>query len=192
MIKLYRQFFRDHRLTIYWQAVENLSSAGTALMSSYVTSSRVREQLDLRSLESLVNTCSSVLWGMVEHFPDFKGKRDAFDINASKVLADLAQSNEKTQTPMATALDFTTTKMGNSILRSSDMEPSDDLAAATDSDSGGVAKRILDPQFSLPMTDVGPDTYTPQVDFSLSDFDDVSFDWEAFQNMNEFLVLTWT
>lgn len=191
MIKLYRQFFRDHRLTIYWQAVENLSSAGTALMFSYVASSRVREQLDLRSLESLVNTCSSVLWGMVEHFPDFKGKRDAFDITASKILADLAQGQEKGQTPMATTVDFTT-DMGGSPLCTYDIEPPDDIPVTIASDAGGVTTRIPGHQFSFPMTAPEADTYAPQVDFSLSDFNDVSFDWEAFQNMDEFLVPTWT
>lgn len=93
MIQLYREFFREHRLTIYWQAVENLSSAGTALMFSYVNSAQVRENLTLCSLESLVHMCSSVLWGMVEHFPAFKGKRDAFDITASEILADLNTSS---------------------------------------------------------------------------------------------------
>ncbi|KAI1623940.1 fungal-specific transcription factor domain-containing protein [Exophiala viscosa] len=38
MIRLYPTFFREHRLTIYWQAVENLLSAGTALLYSYVDS----------------------------------------------------------------------------------------------------------------------------------------------------------
>ncbi|KIX09406.1 uncharacterized protein Z518_00486 [Rhinocladiella mackenziei CBS 650.93] len=89
MIQLYRRFFDERRLTIYWQAVENLSSAGTALMNSYFNSLRVQERITFRSLESLVHTCSSVLWGMVEHFPAFKGKRDAFGIVASKILADL-------------------------------------------------------------------------------------------------------
>lgn len=89
MIRLYRQFFREHKLNIYWQAVENLYSAGTALMYAYGHSPRVRELLTFRSLESLVHTCSSALWGMVERFPAFKGKRDAFDLATARILADL-------------------------------------------------------------------------------------------------------
>ena len=93
VIQLYRRLFLQRTLTIYWQAVENLSSAGTALMFSYVNCPQVQEQLTFRALESMVRMCSSVLWGMVEHFPAFKGKRDAFDIAASKTLADLADDD---------------------------------------------------------------------------------------------------
>ncbi|CAG9982248.1 unnamed protein product [Clonostachys byssicola] len=90
LIQIYRRYFREYRLTIYWQAVESLSSAGTALIYSYVNSAQVRGSIPLTQLESLFSTCSSVLWGMVEHFPAFKNKRDAFDILASKTLADLS------------------------------------------------------------------------------------------------------
>ncbi|KAJ3542738.1 hypothetical protein NM208_g3939 [Fusarium decemcellulare] len=76
-------------LTIYWHAVENLSSAGIALLYGYAQSAQVRHSIPFQSIESLAQTCSSVLWGMVEHFPAFQGKRDAFDIVASEVLADL-------------------------------------------------------------------------------------------------------
>ena len=92
MVQLYRKLFRGYRLTIYWQAVENLSSAGTSLLFSYVNSAAVRRRITFQSLESLIHTCSSVLWGMVEHFPAFKGKRDAFDLLASKTLTDIASS----------------------------------------------------------------------------------------------------
>lgn len=196
MIELYRQFFREHRLTIYWQAVENLSSAGTALMFSYVASPRVRERLSLRSLESLVNTCSSVLWGMVEHFPDFKGKRDAFDITASRVLADLNSSSQsidamRAYTPTNGQYIGFTTDMEYHPLTTSGIDPSDQLPIATSSGVDGVATQIPQPQISFPTTELEPDPYTPQLEFSLSDFNDVSFDWEAFQNTNEFLVPTW-
>ncbi|VUC35055.1 unnamed protein product [Clonostachys rosea] len=95
LIQIYRRYFREYRLSIYWQAVESLSSAGTALIYSFVNSAQVRDSISLTQLESLFSTCSSVLWGMVEHFPAFKNKRDAFDILASKTLADL--SGDRTQ-----------------------------------------------------------------------------------------------
>lgn len=90
MISLYRRFFCDRQLTIYWQAAENLSSAGTCLMYAYANSHEVRQSLTPRSFEALVRTCSSVLWGMVERFPSFQGKRDEFDRVAYKVLEDLS------------------------------------------------------------------------------------------------------
>lgn len=90
MISLYRRFFCDRQLTIYWQAAENLSSAGTCLMFAYANSHEVRQSLTFRSFEALVRTCSSVLWGMVERFPSFQGKRDEFDKVAYKVLEDLS------------------------------------------------------------------------------------------------------
>ncbi|RSL57983.1 hypothetical protein CEP53_006275 [Fusarium sp. AF-6] len=86
MIHLYQRLFRQKRLSIYWQSIENVFSAGTALMLAYIRSPGVQQALTLTSLESLVHTCSSLLWGMVERFPSFQGKRDAFDITASKVL----------------------------------------------------------------------------------------------------------
>ncbi|UPK93727.1 hypothetical protein LCI18_004662 [Fusarium solani-melongenae] len=89
MIHLYRRFFRQHKLTIYWQAVENVSSAGLALLFGHVQSSKVRESMPLGTLNSLVHLCSSLLWGMVERFPSARGKRDAFDAASSQVLADL-------------------------------------------------------------------------------------------------------
>lgn len=89
MITLYRRFFCSRQLTIYWQAMENLYSAGTCLMFGYVQSQEVQGFLSYSDLESLVRICSSVLWGMAERFPSFQGRRDAFDKIASKTLADL-------------------------------------------------------------------------------------------------------
>ncbi|KAJ4253359.1 hypothetical protein NW762_010514 [Fusarium torreyae] len=89
MIHLYQRLFREKRLSIYWQSIENVFSAGTALMLAYSRSPGVQEAITLSSLESLIHTCSSLLWGMVERFPALQGKRDAFDITASKVLEGL-------------------------------------------------------------------------------------------------------
>jgi hypothetical protein len=95
VIQVYPQCFREYRLTLLWQAVENLSSAGTSLLYSYQESAAVRERITIPSLSSLVQTCSSVLWGMVEHFPAFKGKRDAFDILTSAAMADITGNVER-------------------------------------------------------------------------------------------------
>lgn len=101
MIKLYRKLFQEHKLSIYWQSVENVFSAGTCLMFAYVQSTSIRASMTLRALESLVHSCSSVLWGMVERFPSFRNKRDAFDRIAANTLGDLTvdvEGNGQTNT----------------------------------------------------------------------------------------------
>jgi hypothetical protein len=86
IIHLYQRFFRRRMLSIYWRSIENIFSAGTALMLSHMQSPEVRDVISYQTLESLIHTCSSLLWGMVERFPSFQGKRDAFDIAASQVF----------------------------------------------------------------------------------------------------------
>ncbi|KAH6954441.1 fungal-specific transcription factor domain-containing protein [Fusarium avenaceum] len=89
MIHIYQNHFRNKHLSIYWQSIENVFNAGTALMVAYSRSPGVREIMTLTSLESLVHTCSSLLWGMVERFPSYQDKRDTFDATATKVLEGL-------------------------------------------------------------------------------------------------------
>lgn len=86
IIQLYRRLFLERKLTIYWQATENVISAGTALMFCYVNSLDVRSSMALYKLESLVHTCSSLLWGMAERSPTLGVRRDDFDRTSTKVL----------------------------------------------------------------------------------------------------------
>lgn len=202
MIQLYRQYFDDRRLTIYWQAVENLSSGGTALLFSYVNSPQVRESLTLRSLESLVHTCSSVLWGMVEHFPAYKNKRDAFDITASKVLANL---NHTTGSAVDSAgpsnnvsIDVGYDGGQTSIIHNTTIEPEimignsslyqsfPDVSTLPDTQT----RRASDHNASSNLEN-DHRAETPDGTFTLADFDDSSFDWEAFEGTNEFLDPAW-
>ena len=199
MIQLYRRFFCEQRLTLYWQAVENLSSAGTALMYAYVNSTVVQERLTFRSLESLIHTCSSVLWGMVEHFPAFKGKRDAFDIMATKVLPDLVTSpTAADRTDRLLLLDSITTS------RPVDSETDGRYASPSvpQSDcqllpgacpegqprfaalSSEAADQIQAECSQYPPPAAG-ESNAPIPQAAFSDFDDASFDWEAFENLNE-------
>lgn len=100
LIRLYRRFFLELKLTIYWHAVENLASAGTALMYAYSNSSNVRSSMSSHTLKVEVHTCSSVLWGMVERFPAFKGKQDAFNATAKTMLSGLnCQTSTYTSQP---------------------------------------------------------------------------------------------
>jgi hypothetical protein len=91
VIKLYRHFLSEHKLTIYWLAVQCLYAAGETFLSGYVNTSAVRDCFSFRDLQTLVQTCSSTLWGLVEHFPAGVGKRDAFDVLSTEILADLGK-----------------------------------------------------------------------------------------------------
>lgn len=93
VITLYKQFYNENKIYLYWQAIDNLFDAGTALLYSFANSDLVREVCTLRELENLINSTLNLLWGSVEHFPAFKGKRDAFELLASKTLADLGSQN---------------------------------------------------------------------------------------------------
>ena len=96
VIKLYKRFYRENKLRLFWQAVKTLFDAATALMYCYVHSVHVREWLPLRTLESHINSSSNILWGMVERYPALKGKRDAFDDIAATFFSDVNNS----QTPL--------------------------------------------------------------------------------------------
>ncbi|KAH8169004.1 fungal specific transcription factor domain-containing protein [Sarocladium implicatum] len=91
VIRLYKDFLIEHKLTIWWLAVQCLFTAGEALLSGYVHTATVRERLSFRELQTLVQTCSSTLWGITEHFPAGIGKRDAFDTLSTEILADLGK-----------------------------------------------------------------------------------------------------
>jgi hypothetical protein len=98
VVNLYGRFYRENKLRLFWQAVMNLFSAATALMYCYVHSIHVRNKISSRSLESLIHSSANILWGMVERFPAFKSKRDAFDVIASRFLADLSKHDDKENT----------------------------------------------------------------------------------------------
>lgn len=205
MIRLYPRFFREHRLTIYWQAVENLLSAGTALMYSYVDSAKVRERITFRDLQEMVHSCSSVLWGMVEHFPDFEGKRDAFDIVSSRILADLSDSaspkhvggtapgdpsmqdtrriEEQTDRPV----DVEHTRPVTADERQPETINTPDRSYVPD-----VVATPSQPRDNMPPGGEAANLYdTHHEAFSFTDFDDISFDWNALENINEFPTPAW-
>ncbi|KAM0541587.1 hypothetical protein ACHAPJ_013189 [Fusarium lateritium] len=195
MIQLYRRFFCERKLTIYWQAVENVSSAGTAIMYAYVQSPEVRTYVDFRSLESLVHTCSSVLWGMVEHFPAYRGKRDAFDITANEVLVELGAATgnisshyggtESTELPSPV-----TTKENLSSKRFG--QRSNQGQSAQSPSRSGQAASIINPEnmtesesARLPLlgsSDEGINTWPQLTPLSLEDFDNLFSGWDATLN----------
>ncbi|KAH7014413.1 uncharacterized protein B0I36DRAFT_338685 [Microdochium trichocladiopsis] len=98
VVELYERYFRRHMLSIYWRSIENIFLAGTGLLLAYAQFPAVREVIDFASLEAHVHTCASLLWGMVERFPSFQGKRDAFDETAKKVLEELRKARTEVET----------------------------------------------------------------------------------------------
>lgn len=200
MIQLYQRFFRDYRLTIYWQAVENLYAAGNALLFTYVESAPVREKITLQALESLVRTCSSVLWGMVEHFPDFQGRRDAFALTASQVLEDINKSSVAVGcTPQSQLLSAQNTHERQhhhmnidesaAHLRQKQQQSILELNEATTS---GVSEFETFPNDEdlLPRTHTGHMTFSPPI-YPHSDQDNEHLDWEGFDKLDDFLAPAW-
>ncbi|KAF0323185.1 fungal specific transcription factor domain-containing protein [Colletotrichum asianum] len=162
MIHLYREFFRRKRLTIYWQSVENVFSAGTTLLFAYTNSAEVREAISSQSFQSLVNTCSSVLWGMVEHFPAFQGKRDAFDTASSRVMMELSHE----------------VSSGESGL----VAPSSAI---------GTAQEVQETQLALSGTIDSTNFDIQPSSTSLLDFDDLSMIWEATADLSGTFMPSW-
>ncbi|KAI1627966.1 fungal-specific transcription factor domain-containing protein [Exophiala viscosa] len=190
MIRLYRLFFTKKQLTIYWLAVDNLFSAGTALIYAYVNSTLVQERITLRNLESMMHTCSSVLWGMVEHFPNFGDKRDRFDALASKTLKDLGTAHSEYA---ATGLSSTP------ILGPQGQQPP--VFEANGADQAphpaytitSADDQNLSQYAQLPplMAGVEPGTNVAHMPFSFSDFDGISFNWETLENTIDFCTPSW-
>lgn len=218
VIHLYRRIFLENRVTILWQAVENLFSAGTSLLYSYVNSAQVQHNVNLRSLEANTHMCSSILWGMVERVPEYKSKRDAFDIIVAKTLAGL--------TPDAGSRNISS---DNTMFRSSDGSASahgdgegynnaffgpwhDHISnlsthpvAARNSSTRNVMSQRSAPvtnQFLQPLAareasglDIHRDLFKSNP--PCLDQDDMTIDWEAFENTNmlrqstQFLSSTW-
>ncbi|KAK5033616.1 hypothetical protein LTS07_003921 [Exophiala sideris] len=193
MIRLYPTFFREHRLTIYWQAVENLLSAGTALLYSYVDSAKVRERITLRELQDLIHSCSSVLWGMVEHFPDFKGKRDAFDIVSSRILADLDDTNQSKHAGQA-APEGLTSQASRRVDEQTNLRMDSGDMSALSCEGSSQPRETTSPTGRPYFSAGGQDGNLPETHheaFSFADFDDVSFDWNALENMDQFPTPAW-
>jgi hypothetical protein len=181
MIQLYRRFLPERRLTIYWQAIENLHAAGTGLLYAFVHCPLVQDRIPVRTLETLIYTCSSTLFGLVEHFPAMAGKRDAFDLLASKVLADI---NNNVTTPAAHATS-PMLKANRIPVQFGGHSVAGNSSVATETMAGN--DRSLITASAQPMTSNGLEhTALPS---SCLDFD-LAFDWESFDSLEDFLPLT--
>jgi hypothetical protein len=168
MVRLYRKFFEEKRFTIYWQAVQGLSAAGTALLNAYSSSRSVKERITLSALRELVQTCSNVLWGMVSLFPSFKAKRESFDEYVAVKLQELeATSSKDTDTAPGISIEYHHMDAGD----------------------------IFTAEVSLPdgYTDSGLIPFQPDdnIMHHWTDFEQAAFDWDALDSTVDFIPDTW-
>lgn len=84
-IECYRRTFRSGELRFYWRTVHNLFRSGVAAV--YCSHVAEVQQLgsSLGDLTGALNSCSSILWGMVERYPPGKAYRDIFENLVSSV-----------------------------------------------------------------------------------------------------------
>ncbi|EEU43563.1 uncharacterized protein NECHADRAFT_23647, partial [Fusarium vanettenii 77-13-4] len=81
-----KQAFRDGRLRFYWRAAHNLFKAGVAMVFCiHHQIVHVSLNMDHTDMAASVNTCISILWGMVERYPPGKVYRDVFEGLSSSV-----------------------------------------------------------------------------------------------------------
>ncbi|KAF9730968.1 hypothetical protein PMIN02_008892 [Paraphaeosphaeria minitans] len=88
-IEAYRSSFQGGKLRFYWRTVHNLFRAGIAVIYCLKKWSETG-CTDFDYMQKSTQTCSKVLWGMVERYPSGKPCRDIFD--------DLCQSVQQPST----------------------------------------------------------------------------------------------
>ncbi|RSM06614.1 hypothetical protein CDV31_009043 [Fusarium ambrosium] len=201
MIHLYRRFFRQHKLTIYWQAVENVSSAGLALLLGFIQSPEVRETTTLYTLNSMVHLCSSVLWGMVEHFPSLRGKRDAFDAASTTVLADLNEGRAMSDQHINLLEQNESRRIGHSfshpisITEQNELQGEQgvgpDVLAMASAPAGSMHAGQRAPAGLTMGADVRSDLNMSNNSFSLSDSDVLTWMLEPVEDVPGTLPMTW-
>lgn len=85
-IECYRQTFREGKLRFYWRTVHNLFRSGVAVAYCYRTAQVSNPGLDFTRMREAINSCSTVLWGMVERYPPGQGYRNVFESLAKSIL----------------------------------------------------------------------------------------------------------
>lgn len=85
-IETYKVAFRAGTLRFYWRTIHKLFRSGTALLYCIEHVPATRTIFKSSVLISAVNTCSTVLWGMVERYPAGKATRDIFEHMAKQVI----------------------------------------------------------------------------------------------------------
>lgn len=86
-IECYKRSFRAGELRFYWRTVHNLFRSGVAMV--YCAQSGLIQRIPGLSFEDVhtsINSCSSLLWGMVERYPAGQAYRDIFESLTKTVL----------------------------------------------------------------------------------------------------------
>ncbi|KAF4536194.1 Fungal specific transcription factor domain containing protein [Lasiodiplodia theobromae] len=78
-IEAYRYSFRDGKLRFYWRTVHNLFRSGVSLIYCLKNWPGDQGSVNTETMNASVNSCSAVLWGMVERYPAGKPCRDTFE-----------------------------------------------------------------------------------------------------------------
>ncbi|KAH7166423.1 fungal-specific transcription factor domain-containing protein [Dactylonectria macrodidyma] len=85
-INCYKQSFRAGELRFYWRTVHNVFRAGVAMAYCVqIAATQQTPDLNLSDATASINSCSSILWGMVERYPAGQAYRDIFDSIANSV-----------------------------------------------------------------------------------------------------------
>ncbi|KAI9150701.1 putative transporter [Paramyrothecium foliicola] len=112
-INAYKVAFRDGQLRFFWGTTHNLFRSGVAkAYCIHLEASQNYPNLKLADMTASVNTCQSILWGMVERFPAGRVYRDAFEslVKSGFSSIDVAglQGQMQSQTQMPMTFDITT------------------------------------------------------------------------------------
>lgn len=93
-IDCYKKTFRDGELRFFWRTVHNLFRSGVAIV--YCAQPGLCDLIPGLSPETIaatINSCSSLLWGMVERYPAGRAYRDIYDRLATSVLEQRRSNN---------------------------------------------------------------------------------------------------
>ncbi|KAF7556156.1 hypothetical protein G7Z17_g1636 [Cylindrodendrum hubeiense] len=86
-INCYKQSFRAGELRFYWRTVHNVFRSGVAIAyCAQIAAMQKTPDLNLGDTTAAINSCSSILWGMVERYPAGQAYRDIFDSIANSVV----------------------------------------------------------------------------------------------------------
>ncbi|KAL2811061.1 fungal-specific transcription factor domain-containing protein [Aspergillus granulosus] len=94
-IDCYSQSFRAGELRFFWRTVHNLFRSGVAIVyCSQASQTQHIPGLSAENATASINSCSSLLWGMVERYPAGRPYRDIFDRLSNSILRQRRSADE--------------------------------------------------------------------------------------------------
>uniref|UniRef100_L2G9D4 Fungal specific transcription factor n=1 Tax=Colletotrichum fructicola (strain Nara gc5) TaxID=1213859 RepID=L2G9D4_COLFN len=92
-VACYKNSFRSRELRFYWRCIHSLFKAGVALVYCIRVAATLPQQqqgegeeMNVPNLVDTVNDCSSIIWAMVERYPQGQAYRDVFESLVNSVL----------------------------------------------------------------------------------------------------------